>query len=1221
MRKTLLLLTGLLLFVMAGKTQNAIAPPANDTANYPYWIKMMQDPDANFFQTQRAFNIYWKDRKITRSHGWKVFKRWEYMMQSRVLPDGSRPAPDATFKAYVDFNKNIRSSGGSWTNLGPSQIPAPGPAGYEGLGRVNVVGFHPTDPDKIYVGAPAGGLWQSADGGNTWVTHTDTMPTLGVSAIVVDYSNPDKILIGTGDRDAGDAPGLGVFKSLNGGLSWTPASTGMGNKTVGRMIQHPSNPQIILAATSGGVYRSIDGGDTWVFSQSGNFKDIHFKPNDPNVVYAAAVADFFRSSNGGVSFTKITAGLTSGQRGTIAVTAANPAYVYFLQSNGSSGFQGLYRSTDAGLTFTTRSTSPNILDWSCEGTDSGGQGWYDLALAADPVNAEIIYVGGVDVWKSTNGGTAWAINSHWYGGCNVPSVHADCHFLGYSPVSGKLYAGNDGGCWVTSNGGTTWTDRTVGMTIGQIYKLGQSQTIKNKVINGFQDNGTYTLTPTGWLATGGGDGMECAVDYENPIYTYHTIYYGDIYRKTNNAAETQIAGEGVHGITESGAWVTPFCLSQADHKGMFAGYKNIWRADNVTTNTFTWAKISDNLAGSNGSDMAVVEHSSANPEIFYAARSDNKLFRSDNCLENYPSWSDLTSKLPATGTPTDIQSHPTDENIVYITLGNGVYKSTNKGLTWTNITENLPAVHKNTIVYYRNAPEGLYVGTDAGVYYKDQATTGWIPFSLGLPANGQVTELEIYYDNDSISQDVIRASTYGRGLWSSDMYHTMPSADFIANQTVVPIGCAVDFMDISTGVPTWFRWSFQGGTPATSTLKNPEGIVYTNPGTYEVKLKVWNETGADSLTKTNYITVSDTLLPAVNFTADKFVLCSNDVVHFTDKSTNCPSEWLWNFNPGTITFLNGTTNSSQNPVVQFDAAGPYDVQLVISNAVGTKTLTRLDYIIKDGYSLPFMELFGSGFDTKHWQVLNPDLGITWDTITVGGIVPGSKAVYMDFFHYSADARRDQMISPALDFTGYSAVTLTFKHAYEQRLRKDSLIVRISDNCGDSWQRVWGMGPDGTPGVFVTHPSTNLAFYPASADDWCGGSYGTGCYSIDLTPWANQPGIKLMFESYNRYGNNLFLNDIQISGPVGQAENSQGQAVVSIYPNPSHGQFNLSMTNSGQEVKMTVLNPQGQVVYTGILVSQSGKITRQLDLSGFPKGIYFVKLTGEMTTIVEKVVVQ
>ncbi len=1221
MKRTLLLLTVILLFVMSGQTQTPSNSSVNDTANYPYWIEMMQNPDANFFQTQRAFNMYWKDRAITRSHGWKVFKRWEYMMQSRINPDGSRRAPDETYKTYSAYANNTRSTSGSWVNLGPSQIPAPGPAGYEGLGRLNVVAFHPADPNKIYVGAPAGGLWQSTDGGDTWASHTDTLPTLGVSAIVVDYTNPDHILMGTGDRDAGDAPGLGVFKSINGGLTWALSTTGMGSKTVGRMIQDPANAQIFLAATSGGVYRSVDGGTTWTLSQSGNFKDIHFKPDDSYVVYAALGADFYRSSNNGITFVKITAGLTGGQRGAIAVTPASPAYVYFLQSDGSSGFKGLYRSSDAGLTFTTRSTSPNIMDWSCDGSGSGGQGWYDLSIAADPINGEIIYTGGVDVWKSTNGGSTWTINSHWYGGCSVPAVHADCHFLGFSPVDGKLYAGNDGGCWVTANGGTTWTDRTVGMTIGQIYKIGQSATVKNKVINGFQDNGTYTYTPSGWLATGGGDGMECAIDYENAAYSYHTIYYGDIFRKNNNGGETQIAGNGVHGITESGAWVTPFCLNKADHKGMFVGYKNIWRCSNVINYPIIWTKISENLAGSNGSDMAVVEHSSANPNVFFAARSDNKLFRSDNCLATNPAWSDLSNSLPASGTPNDIESHPADENIVFITMGTGVYKSVNKGVSWTNITGNLPAITKNTITCYRNAHEGLYVGTDAGVYYRDETSSGWTPFRTGLPANGRITELEIYYDNDSVSQDAIRASTYGRGLWSSDMYHTNPQADFTTALTVVPVGCAVDFSDHSNGVPTSFQWEFQGGSPSTSSMKNPSGIVYNAAGTFTVKLKVWNEFGSDSITRTNFITVSSTLLPVANFTADQFVLCEDNVVHFIDKSTNCPSAWIWEFNPNTITYLEGTSNTSQNPVVQFDSSGQYDVRLTIVNSAGNNTLTRLDYIVKDGYSIPFTESFETGIDTKHWQILNPDMGVTWDTITVGGTLPGSKAIFMNFFSYSTLNKRDQLVSPSLNLSGYTSVMLSFRHAYEQRVRKDSLIIRISDNCGSTWQRVWGMGPDGTPAVFVTHPSTDSAFYPESAEEWCGGSYGTGCYSIDLSPWAGNKNVKLMFESYNRYGNNLFLNDIQVSGPVGTPGNIQKQPIVNIYPNPSQGLFNVTISNCPGKVNLAVMNLQGQVVYTDVLNSKTGTNLNQLDLSGFAKGIYFIRITGEHETWMEKVVLR
>ncbi len=1221
MKKMILLTSALVLSFLAGRSQDTPVTAVPDTASYPYWIEMMQDPDANFFQTQRAFNLYWKDRKITRGCGWKVFKRWEYMMQSRVNPDGSRPAPDATFRAYSEYEKSVRSTSGNWTPLGPAQIPSPGPAGYEGLGRLNVVAWHPTDPNKLYVGAPSGGLWQSTDGGNTWNTHTDSLATLGVSAVAVDYANPDRILIGTGDRDAGDAPGLGVFVSTNNGLTWSPSNTGMGNKTVGRLIQHPVNPQIFLAATSSAIYRSTDGGTTWTSTQSGNFKDIHFKTDDPNLVFASAGGNFYRSTDNGLTWVKINAGLNTGSRGVIAVTPANPSYVYFMQCGSDNGFKELYRSTDAGLSFTSRSTSPNILGWSCDGSDSGGQGWYDLALAADPVNPNTVFAGGVDVWKSTDGGINWAINSHWYGGCNVPAVHADCHFLGYSPVDGKLYAGNDGGCWVTADGGATWTDRTEGMIIGQIYKLGQSATVRNKVINGFQDNGTYTLTPSGWVATGGGDGMECTIDYVNPIYTYHTIYYGDIYRKNNNSSEAHIAGEGINGITESGAWVTPFCLNTFNHKGMFAGYKNIWRASNVTSSPITWVQISNNLAGTNGSDMSVIEQSWANPNLFFAARSDGKFFRSENVLAAMPSWVELTSFLPAAGTPSDVQTHPTDENIVYLTQGTKVYKSTDKGVNWTNITDNLPgSISKNAIAFYKNAPEGLYVGTDAGVYYRDTTTAGWIPFKTGFPVNGRVTELEIYYDNDSVSLDAIRASTYGRGLWSSDMYHAAPDADFTTAGTTVPTGCAVDFQDISTGVPTFFLWEFPGGNPSSSTLKNPVNIVYSTPGTYAVRLKVWNEFGADSTIKFDYIHVDGTLLPQAAFTADQTVLCNSYIVRFTDQSTNCPSSWYWNFNPATIIFLEGTSASSQNPVVSFTEPGIYDVQLTCTNANGSNSVTKIDYIVKDGYYLPFAETFETGFKTRSWEIVNPDLGITWDTITVGGLQPGTKAVFMNFFGYEALNRRDQMVTPAMNFTGHTTVLLTFRHAYEQRVRKDSLIIRLSEDCGATWQRLWGMGPDGTPGTFVTNPSTDSAFYPQSADDWCGGSYGDGCYTIDLTAWAGQSNIKLLFESYNRYGNNLFLSDIHIGAPVGMKEMNRDGLSVSVWPNPGKGIFNLRVNETDHPAGVVITDPQGRIIEQQVLVPENGQITGKLDLSRCPRGIYFLKITGNSSSVVEKIVI-
>ena len=1224
MKNITLLIAGILFIFSHGKAQDISTGniPAGDTSSYTYWIGMMQDPSVNFYTVQRAFNLYWKDRPITKSCGWKPFKRWEYMMQSRVNPDGTRPPADAVYRAYETYQKNVRSSSGNWITQGPSEIPAPGPAGYEGLGRLNAIAFHPTDANKIYAGSPSGGMWQTSDGGLTLISYTDILPTLGVSAIVLDKGNPNTIYIGTGDRDAGDAPGMGVFRSTDGGMSWTPWNTGMGNATVGKILQHPTSNQTLIAATSNGIYRSTDGGATWTLSQAGNFKDVVYKPNNPGIVYGSAGSSFFRSTDGGITFTNITAGLPSGQRGAIAVTAANSEYVYYLMSNSSSGFKGLYRSTNSGVSFSTMSESPNILDWSCDGSGTGGQGWYDLAIAADPFSANTIYAGGVDVWKSTNGGVTWTINSHWYGGCGVPAVHADCHFLGYSPLNGKLYAGNDGGIYSTPNGGTTWTDHTVGMTIGQIYKLGQSQMEKNKVINGFQDNGTYTFLGTGWVATGGGDGMECAVDPSNSAFTYHTIYYGSIYRRYNNNNEFQIAGQGLFGIDESGAWVTPFLLAESDPKIMFVGYKNIWRCFNVRTGSPVWVKISDGLGGSNGSNLSVLEESPANTNILYAAREDHKLFRTDNCMDATPVWVNLTASIPDPNYITDLEAHPSDPNTVYLTAGTKIYRSADKGVTWTDISGTFPAIHISSVAYYRNSHEGLYIGTDAGVYYRDQFTADWIPFSQGLPANGRVTEVEIYYDNDSVSSDYIHACTYGRGLWGSDLYHTQPAAEFTADQTTVPPLCPVNFTDLSSGVPTSWTWTFEGGTPSVSTERNPSGILYNTPGIYNVKLKIDNEMGSDSLIKTGYITVSGSLLPEVDFTSDVTAICVGDQVRFFDETGNCPSSWTWAFSPNAVTFMEGTTANSQDPVVRFNQPGSYNVTLTAYNYNGSGTLTKSQYIFSGGYLLPFSEDFESGSGLSRWTIENADNGITWDTITIGGTTPGHTAAWINFFNYPTSGARDQLISPPFDLTSYATVTLNFEHAYAQRgALKDSLIVKVSGDCGETWTRLMAAGPDGSSQNFVTHPPTTASFFPETSDDWCGSGVGASCYTLDLTPWAGLNDVRIMFEGYNRHGNNLFLDNIHLTSTVGTGPVLSGEMSFLVYPNPSAGIFTLAVKSCGPRADIFVYNLQGQVVRHDQVRNAGNDLTRELDLSGLAKGIYYIRILSENSTRIGKIVLE
>ncbi len=835
---------------------------APDTSEYPYWIEMMQDPKQNFFETQKAFEMYWNNRAQDRGNGWKPFKRWEYLMESRVDEFGNLPDPDHNHKEYnryfkLDSKSSAIQEEDHWQELGPVSLPANGTGQPNGLGRINCIGFHPTNPNILYVGAASGGLWKTTNGGTTWEVKTDTLPTLAVSSIVVNPQNPNVIYMGSGDRDGNDAPGLGVYKSTDAGETWFLSNSSMGSRIVGKLLMHPNDTSMLLAATNGGIYKSTNAGNSWsrTSSNSSHYKDLEFMPGNPSIVYSTYSGRFMRSSNTGDSWTQITSGLPSSNRLVIGVTPDDSTVVYALLTNNST-FKGMYLSTDGGLSFTVRSTTPNIMDYSSTGSGSSGQAWYDLCIAVDPDDKDVVYAGGVNIFKSTNAGSTWSINAHWTGS-NAPDIHADQHELDFSP-DGKLYSSNDGGLYVTSNGGNTWIDKSNGLAIAQVYKIGQSALSSSLTINGYQDNGTAIYNGN-WKTEIGGDGMECIIDPTNSQYMYGALYYGDIRRSSNGGTSfSRIARNGTNGITESGAWVTPYILKEGDATTMFVGYRNVWKSTNVkatSTGGVNWTKISNNLGSSNSSTIRVLENSQADNNILYISRVDDKLFRSDNINATSPTYVNLTSGLPINDWPRDIEAHPSDVNKVYMVVGNNVYASDDKGASWTDISGTLPNVSMNAIVYDTSSSGDLYVGTDIGVFFKGSWMSDWIPFSGGLPVSIEVRELEIFYAPDR-SNSLLKAATYGRGLWQSDLYIEL-NVDLEASHPVACANQVIQFTDISEGFYTNLEWEFPGGNPSFSNDPNPS-VTYANAGSYTVKLKIWNDFEVDSVEMQALISIDST---------------------------------------------------------------------------------------------------------------------------------------------------------------------------------------------------------------------------------------------------------------------------------------------------------------------------------------------------------------------------
>ena len=727
------------------------------------WEDMMLNPAYNFFQIQEAFNKEWEGKPYQSGNGYKVFKRWEHRMKNTVDSNGHYNA-DLFRQEFYDFlnNSNQQKSqssvsyscsnpnvGGNWVLLGPTSSTNIG-----GVGRVNVIAFHPFNTDIIWAGAPAGGLWKSVDGGQSWTTNTDDLPHIGVSDIAIHPVNPDIMYIATGDRDHLDTRPFGVLKSIDGGNTWTNILPVTYTNLIHRVLINPNNPDIVLAATTNGTYRTVDGGANWgspVASQY--FRHMEFKPGDPNIIYAttyiesnsSASARFYHSDNGGASFSLVTLPTPSSgnalKRLAIAVTPANPNIVFLLGSynhpQGTNDFNGIYKSSNSGLSFSQISTANN--------PSLGSQQFYDWTLITSPIDSNLIFAGGVGFYRSINGGVNWTNAG--------AAIHVDHHFSGYQPGTNILFVGTDGGVYKTANNGTNWTTLNNGLAITQYYRLGSSASNPYLILTGAQDNGTHRYNAGTFQSIMSGDGTECIIDHTNDNVFFACLQEGTIRRSTNAGVNfTTTLSEGITG--EAAAWVAPYVMDPNNADIMYAGYMKVWKSTNKGA-PGSWVST-PGIAGSSPLEQIAIAPS--NTDVIYAV-NNSQVWKTTNAGGN---WTQVGSP----GFPYDIVVSDLSPDTLWITASNKVYKSVNGGFAYTDITGNLPNLAVHTIIHQPNSHNGLYVGTEIGVYFKNDLMPAWEIFGDGLP-NVRVDELEIFLPTGKI-----RAATFGRGLWESDLYCT-----------------------------------------------------------------------------------------------------------------------------------------------------------------------------------------------------------------------------------------------------------------------------------------------------------------------------------------------------------------------------------------------------------------------------------------------------------------
>jgi photosystem II stability/assembly factor-like uncharacterized protein len=708
----------------------------------------LNDPNADFFEIQKEANEYFSRVGTSKGHGYKQYKRWEHEKMLTIDQNGKSKLPSDIWELHKAKDQDSRQRnakarpGNVYKELGPRAINVTSHHS-PGNGRIKSIARNSKNPNTIYV-AGIGGVWKSTNGGaaSSWIPLTDHLPAHYGFAVAVSPIDTNLILI--------SLHGTGVFRSTDGGSTWL--QTSLTEVNAPKIIFHPTNGNIVLIATTSGIYRSIDAGLTYTQINTDYIEDIDFKPGDPSIVFATGFNGFYRSTNTGISFTKILNGINITERSFLAVTPANPNYVYVVQSKDFTGLGSIYRSKDGGLSFSTMlvadaNQGTNYFGYNTY--DPAGQAWHDMAIAASPKNANEIIIGGINLWRSTDGGASFFQSSDWIWGNSIAYVHADIQALEW--FNDKLYCGSDGGIFKSQNNGEDWINLSYGLGNRDLYRLGGIESKPYFIGAGAQDNGQSILTENNqytWRDWAGGDGMEVAIDPFNADVIYACYQNGGLYKSIDG------------GLTQSyiptppftnSRWVTPIAVDPVTPNTVFLAADRLFKSTDGGRN---W-KVLPNLNAEFAFESMAI--SPSNNSYIYVTEGVYVYVTKDKGS----TWAKVFNNIE--GGSSYISINPSNPNKVVVSCGYNIYLSNDAGATYQKINYNLPDINIRTVLYQKSPDDNIYVGLELGVYYLKPNTTTWLAYYDGLP-NVPVSEMEINY---SISK--LRVATAGRGLWEAPL--------------------------------------------------------------------------------------------------------------------------------------------------------------------------------------------------------------------------------------------------------------------------------------------------------------------------------------------------------------------------------------------------------------------------------------------------------------------
>ena len=730
-------------------------------------------------------------------HAWEMFEWW---YGQRAYPNELIPK-----RAYFDAwqyaqqvlprDESLRG-GAAWQSIGPDNIG----------GRMLALAFDPNDSSVLWAGSASGGLWVSTTGGvgaSAWSRVETSLPALSVSAIVIDPGNADRMWIGTGEISLYQRPlvgtpgarasyGIGVLASTDGGVTWH--TTGLDwsmdqQRAVLAMKMSPTDSNVLYAATSEGVYKTTDAGTTWTNVHPVLMAmDVVVHP-DGNTVYAshgqlgtpeAPDAGIYKSTNGGSTWTQLGGGLPTTDFGRTPLSMSSDGSTVFAGVSNATTREvtGLYRTTNGGSTWQLRDGSEN---W------ASGQAWYDNTIAVSPFDANRILCAGLEVYRSTSGGTNLTVVTNWAAGYEgvIPAggpegpddyVHADQHAILWDPNNANVvYVACDGGIFRSTDAGSTWGGVNGGLRTTQFYNgfaNGLAYTSTFLGLGGLQDNGTVLYSGSdSWSKVFGGDGGWCAIDPTNEDVLYEEYVYLNMFKSTDGGS----SWNEVHGYSSGSAnFIAPFVLCPSAPNTLYAGQLAIEKSTNGG------ASWSYGGGGSNWNDTPMASIGVSNLDANYviggtgnsSTSATMEVRRSTNGGANWTVATGLPDRYP-----TDFIYDPNDKTVVWATFsgyGTGhVFRSTDAGTTWSDVSGNLPDIPHQSIAVDPMNGDWAYVGTDLGVFRTQDGGATWSDFNSGIPI-AMILDLVLHLDSRTL-----RAATFGNGVYEIVLPETSSSVDVV----------------------------------------------------------------------------------------------------------------------------------------------------------------------------------------------------------------------------------------------------------------------------------------------------------------------------------------------------------------------------------------------------------------------------------------------------------